>query len=76
MTDWHENGLPDCHWPSVDGSLDVREPRSCRRTRALPDLERGRSELFVGASSEKVALVVEGVVSRSVNVEEALRRSR
>ena len=54
-------------------SLGGSEPRSGRRARALPNLERCGSKLFVIGPFEEMALVVEGVVGRGVDVEEALR---
>ena len=53
-------------------SLDGSEPRSGRHTRTLPNLERCGSKLLVDGSFEEVALVVEGVVGRGVDVEEAM----
>ena len=57
-------------------SLGGSEPRSGRRARALPNLERCGSKLFVHGSFEKMALVIEGAVGRRMDGEEALRRAR
>jgi hypothetical protein len=54
-------------------SLGGSEPRSGRRARALPNLERCGSKLFVHGPFEEVALVIEAVVGRGVDVEETLR---
>ncbi len=54
-------------------SLANSEPRSGRHAHTLPNLERCGSKLFVHRPFEEMALVVEGVVSRGVDVEEALR---
>jgi hypothetical protein len=46
---------------------------SDRQARTLPNVERCGSKLFVIGPFEEMALVVEGVVGRGVDVEEALR---
>ena len=54
-------------------SLANSAPMSGRHARTLPNLERCGSKLFVHGPFEEMALVVEGVVGRGVDVEEALR---
>ena len=54
-------------------SLANSAPRSDRQARTLPNVERCGSKLFVIGPFEEMALVVEGVVGRGVDVEEALR---
>ena len=54
-------------------SLANSAPRSGRHARTLPNLERCCSKLLVYGPFEEMALVVEGVVCRGVDVQEALR---
>ena len=54
-------------------SLANSAPRSGRHARTLPNLERCCSKLLVYGPFEEMALVVEGVVGRGVDVQEALR---
>ena len=54
-------------------SLANSAPRSGRHARTLPNRERCCSKLLVYGPFEEMTLVVEGVVGRGVNVEEALR---
>ncbi len=56
-------------------SLASSDPSSGRQARALPSVERYGSKLFVHGSFEEMTLVVEGVVGRRMDVEEALRRA-
>jgi hypothetical protein len=58
-----------CHI-NLDGSQLGR--LGAKHAGALPNYERRGSKLFVYGLFEKVALVVEGVVSRGVDVEEVL----
>ncbi len=51
------------------------EPRSGRDAGALPNLERCGLKFLEHRSLEEVTLVVEGVVGRRMDVEEALRRA-
>ncbi len=46
-----------------------------RHARALPSVERYGSKLFVHGSFEEMTLVIESVVGRRMDVEEALRRA-
>jgi len=48
---------------------------SCSRRRLRAGSERIKSKLLVVGSAEKVTLVVEGVVGRGVDAQEALRRA-
>ena len=54
-------------------SLANSAPRSGHHARTLPNLERCGSKLLVCGPFEEMTLVVEGVVCRGVDVEEALR---
>ncbi len=54
-------------------SLGGSKPRSGRHARALPNLERCGSKLFVHGPFEEMTLVVEAVVGRRMDVEETLR---
>ena len=56
-------------------SLASSDPSSGRHARALPGVERYGSKLFVHGSFEEMALVIESVVGRRMDVEEALRRA-
>ncbi len=61
-----------CHINLSGSNLGDLVPGSGRHARALPNLEGCGSKLFVHGSFEEVALVVECVVGRGVDVEEAL----
>ncbi len=56
-------------------SLASSGPSSGRHARALPSFERYGSKLFVHGPFEEMTLVVESVVGRRMDVEEALRRA-
>ncbi len=56
-------------------SLASSNPSSGRHARALPGVERYGSKLFVHGSLEEMALVIESVVGRRMDIEEALRRA-
>ncbi len=55
--------------------MDNSEPSSGSHARALPGVERYGSKLFVHALFEEMTLVIESVVGRRMDVEEALRRA-
>ncbi len=56
-------------------SLASSDSSSGRHPRALPSVERYGSKLFVHGSFEEMTLVIESVVGRRMDVEEALRRA-
>ena len=53
-------------------SLANSNPSSGRHARALPSVERYGSKLFVHGSFEEMTLVIENVVGRRMDGEEAL----
>ncbi len=56
-------------------SLASSDPSSGRHARSLPSVERYGSMLFVLGSFDEMTLVIESVVGRRMDVEEALRRA-